>query len=262
MTFYLRAILNLFAGFLIAMHCAVLLHEVGHVLGSWASGRRVLGIVMFTPFPAGYVVPKALDSALHDWGGVVFGSLVGVIPLGLARRLAGRPVIAFCMWLMAAFCFAHNGFYLVIGGFIPFGDAADMIAIGAPRWILPLLGLPLLVAYVVVLPSAIRLLGLRASDSRWRWIVPVEAGLLLIPAVMIVPMQFSAGASATRRAMLVLLFAFAASFLWTALRARRSAVTAPGTPQLPQSWACTGSLFAGAAGVIALEWFALLHTTH
>jgi hypothetical protein len=262
MSFHIRAALNLFAGFLIAMHIAVLLHEVGHALGSLASGRSVMGIFMFTPFPAGYVVPKALDSSLHVWGGVAFGSLIAAVPLAVAWFFASRTVLRFCALLTAAFCFAHNGFYLLIGGFIPFGDAADMIALGAPRWVLPLLGLPLLAAFLLVLASAIGIVGLRTSDPAAKWILPVEAGLMLCPAVMIIPLQFSRSQTATKQAMLFLLAGFAASFLWATLRARRSALTSAIPPQLPQTWTCTLGLFAGAVGVLAFEWFALLHATH
>ncbi len=254
-----RAGLNLFAGFLIAMHLAVFLHEAGHALGSLMAGRRVLGIVMFTPFPAGYVAPKAVDSALHVWGGVVAGTLAAVIPLFAARRLGSRPPLRFCALLTAAFCFAHNGFYLLIGGMVPFGDAADMIALGAPRWLLPLLGLPLVAGFLAVLVPAVGMAGLRPSDAPGKWVVPVVSGLLLCPAVMIVPLQFSNSGTATKQAMLLLLAAFALSFAWAALVARRRAVS--GAPQLPQTRACTLRLFASAAAVLAAEWFSVLHAT-
>jgi hypothetical protein len=44
--------------------------------------------------------------------------------------------------LVASFCLAHNGLYLFVGSLVPFADAANMIGLGAPRWLLFLFSIP------------------------------------------------------------------------------------------------------------------------
>lgn len=218
---------------------------------------------MFTPFPAGYVLPTATASFMPVWGGVVFGAISAALPLSLATRLTSWPSLRFCALLSGAFCFGHNALYLVVGSIAPFADAANMLSLGASKWVLFVLGLPLLVGFLIALASAIEMVGLRAGDAFWKWIIPVECGLLLCPAVMVLSLIFAPNQQSMRVPMLLLLSAYALCFAVAALRARqlaqrRAVVSDSG---LPDSWASTFRLLAGAAVLLAIEWLTFKHGT-
>jgi len=252
-----RLALTLFAGFALGMHVAVLLHEVGHALGLWASGHHVEAIRMFAPIPAGEVVPRVGNRA-YAWGGVVFGTLTAFLLWGVSWLTLRWPALTFQVRMAAALGFLHNAVYLVVGGIVPFGDATYMILLGAPPAMLTLLGLPLLVLQVLVLTPAIRLVGLPAKGSFVKWLAIVYAGLLSLPALSVAAMLFSPGQSSNRLPMLGLFCCFAGCFTaatWRAWRqARASSDSTP--PQLPQRWSLTMAYFAAAMIFILVEWLA------
>jgi hypothetical protein len=76
-----------------------------------------------------------------------------------------------------------------------------MINLGAPRWFLFVLRVPLLVGFIFVLSSAIRSVGLSPTESLSRWIVVVESGLLTFPAAMVATMFFMPLQSSVRSAL-------------------------------------------------------------
>jgi hypothetical protein len=236
-----RRVLTLFAGFTIGMHIAVFLHELGHALGYSLKGGRVTAIVMLSPLPAGYVNGFVDDPFLYVWGGVA----------SVPRYLA---------LMTAAFCLGHNALYLVVGGIVPYADAEGMIALGAPRWLLVLLGMPLMVGFILVLSLAIQPVGLRPAEPVWRWIVIVEAGLLTTPALMVLGLGFDPSARSILPAMLVLVSGLAMCFAVAACRARSAARASPTDFEslfIPERWSTTLALLAGAVLLIAVEWLTL-----
>jgi hypothetical protein len=161
--------------------------------------------------------------------------------------------------MTAAFCLGHNALYLVVGGIVPYADAVNMIRLGAPQWLLVVLGLPLLVGFILVLATAIPPVGLRPLEPLWRWIIIVEAGLLTTPAVMVAGLWFDPSARSMLPAMLLLVSSFAVCFGFAAYRARSEAAwrSADGEDsRLPQSWSLTFALLAGALLLVAGEWLA------
>lgn len=254
-----RNVLTLFAGFLIGMHLAVFLHELGHALGYWLSGGHVVAIVMQAPLPAGHVLGNGPNRFLPVWGGVAFGSLITAAPLLMAWQLSPRSPVRFAALMTAAFCLGHNGMYLFVGSIVPFADALNMISLGAPRWLLFLLGAPLLIAFVLVLTSAIRAVGVRATESVWKRILVAELGLLSFPGVMVVSMLFMPVPAEVRLPTITFVCCYAVCFGVAEYRAcdtDLSGVTGHARIQMPPNWTSTLALLAAAGLVIGLEWLA------
>ncbi len=260
MSTFLRAALTLLAGFFIGIHLAVGVHEVGHALGSLVSGVKVHAIVMFTPFPAGYVLP-ASEAFWHVWGGVAFGTVMAVVPLAASRGLTRYPALRLCARFTAACCLGHNAIYLVAGSILPFGDALNMMHLGAPRWLLLVLGLPLLSGFVVVLASCVEMLELPPAAPAWKWIVAAEFGLLPLPALMVWMIFASPKETAMRQPMLVLLGLYAVCFFAATYRAREGGGLrmAERGRRISWRWTSTLAMFAGAVLVVGLEWLVFSH---
>jgi hypothetical protein len=183
---------TLFASYCFGANAALALHEVGHGVGIRLAGGRVLGFVLA---PQGYSAPYAARDSSVDFatsygrliqvaGGPVFGAAFGVVLL-LAARLFRRGTVG---WVVThgtgTWCIGNNGAYLFLGSLYPFGDALFLTELGVPRWGLFLVGLPLVVAFLALFASFLRGIGLRREDSYWRWVLTVEAGLLLYLAMI------------------------------------------------------------------------------
>jgi hypothetical protein len=179
----LRTIVILLAAFLLGMHLAVIAHEIGHALGILLGGGHVDKIIMLTPLPAGHVRGSTNVPWLEVWGGVLFGTLATALPLTVAYGARHRPLVRLHALMTAVFCLGHNGTYLFVGGLVPFSDARGMVDLGAPRRLLVAAGLPLLAGLVMALREGLR--PLRGALSRGRFTVAVEAGLLSVPAMML-----------------------------------------------------------------------------
>lgn len=251
-----RHILTLLAGYAVGIHVAVMLHELGHAFGALVSGGRVTGVHMGAPLPFGYVLPRASDSFLYVWGGVGFGLLFTLGPLAIARFFSAGSTGRFVALTATALGLAHNAFYLVVGAVVPFGDAEDMIRLGAPRGVLLLLGLPILLAFVGCLALAIRMVGLKPGDAVWKWIVISELGMLPIPLLMIIGTLVSTQPDAVKLAVTMLGGSFALSFGAAAVvacfMARRRAEEFE-TLFMRQSWSATMTVFIWTFLVIVFE---------
>jgi hypothetical protein len=253
----LRRVLTLFAGFLIGMHVAVFLHELGHALGHWIGGGRVTVIVMQAPLPAGHVIGTSSDRRWPVWGGVGFGSLIALVPLFAAQLLPNRSRLRFATLMIAAFCLAHNGVYLFVGGLFPFSDASNMIALGNPRWLLFLLGVPLIIAFIAVLSAAIRAVDLCASESIGKWILVTEIGLWSFPALMVTSMLFMPVPSNVRTPTMAFVACYAVCFAIAGCWARSAPRDGDeGVRGMPAKWSTAAMLLAAAACLIGIEWLA------
>src|SRR5262245_33610924 len=113
-------------------------HELGHVLGLWATGGTVAKVVLH-PLTISRTDP-GLDPRplVVVWAGPLVGSLLPLAALALAQlaRLPGAHFLRF----FAGFCLIANGCYLGVGVFDPVGDARELLRLGAPAWQLGLFG--------------------------------------------------------------------------------------------------------------------------
>lgn len=126
-------------------------HELGHVLHALVSG----GSVRYVELPLWGFSYTALDANPAPlwvaFGGPAWGAL---LPLAVAwacrRARAGRWALAF-----AAFCALANGAYLATAVVQPVGDAADLVRLGIPRWLVATVG------------GALVAIGLGCLDRAW-----------------------------------------------------------------------------------------------
>lgn len=113
-------------------------HELGHVLHAWWSGGTVTTVVLHPLAISRTDVSPNPSPHFVAWGGAVWGVLLPAGAWAAARRLqwAGLHVFAF----IAGFCLIANGAYLGGGVWYPVGDAADLLNLGTPRWVLGAFG--------------------------------------------------------------------------------------------------------------------------
>jgi hypothetical protein len=111
-------------------------HELGHVVGAWATGGTVTGVflhplsisrtdVLPNPYP-GIVV----------WLGPVVGSLLPLLLVACGRSCRAETYVGF----FAGFCMIANGAYISVGTLEGIGDAGEMLRCGAPVWTLVAFG--------------------------------------------------------------------------------------------------------------------------
>jgi len=127
------AAVGLYAGWL----GMLAVHEFGHAAAAVATGARIerIEIPLWGFSRTDVVDPRA--PALILWCGILVGALVPwAAALLVPRRARTRPVAEF----FAGFCGIANGAYLAVGCWLPAGDAAELMRLGAPRAVLVLVG--------------------------------------------------------------------------------------------------------------------------
>jgi len=115
-----------------------IVHESGHVLGAWATGRRVLHVELKPWSLSRTDVEPGKYPLLEIWAGPVVGV---VLPL-VAWLTAGTLHVSWIYLLrfFAGFCLVANGCYIGCGVLLPVGDAADILRLTPARWPLGLFG--------------------------------------------------------------------------------------------------------------------------
>ena len=114
-------------------------HELGHVLGAWSTGGRVLRVVLHPLTISRTDLAENPRPLIVVWAGPIGGVLMPVAFWGLATALRLRGV--FVLRFFAGFCLIANGLYIGAGSFDRVGDAGDMLRHGSPIWLLWLFGL-------------------------------------------------------------------------------------------------------------------------
>jgi hypothetical protein len=115
-------------------------HESGHVLAALAGGGRVHRVVLpFTDFSRTDVDPNP-SPRLEVWGGPVWGSVIPLLGWLIVRGKFSKPVNT-AVGFFTGLCLVANGAYLGMGWTMSAGDAAQLIKLGTPIWLLILFGL-------------------------------------------------------------------------------------------------------------------------
>lgn len=117
----------------------MIVHELGHVLHAWLSGGMVSRIVLNPISFSRTDLSRNSAPLFVAWGGAVWGS---AIPLSLWLTVRRHP-LAFLVRFFAGFCLVANGLYLAVGAAMPVGDAEEMLRLGCPPVMLPIVGIPL-----------------------------------------------------------------------------------------------------------------------
>ena len=145
--------------------------------------------------------------------------------------------------------------YLLVGSIVPFSDAQAMIALGSPRWLLCVLGLPLLVGFVWVLGGILPLTGLGPDEPIWKWLLITEVGLGGFLAFMATAMFFMPVPPDVRLPTACFVSCYAACYAIAAVRGRRSDHNGGGRDDVSrQSPLTPTTLCATAAVIMAAEW--------
>jgi hypothetical protein len=113
-------------------------HELGHVLGAWATGGQVQQVVLNPLTISRTDVSPNPHPLVVVWAGPIIGV---VLPLAVAIVLSGAGrLLSRSLFFFAGFCLIANGLYIGVGSFEAIGDAGDMLRHGSPRWTLILFG--------------------------------------------------------------------------------------------------------------------------
>jgi hypothetical protein len=113
-------------------------HELGHVLGAWATGGEVGRVVLSPTTISRTDVTNNSRPLIVAWAGPVVGI---ILPLLLWRGMqAARRPSAFVLRFFAGFCLIANGLYIGLGSFGRVGDCGEMLRHGAAWWQLLLFG--------------------------------------------------------------------------------------------------------------------------
>jgi hypothetical protein len=254
---------TLFAAACVAHNLSIAAHEFGHALGTWLGGGEVIEFVV-NPLATSHVYAEPEFAyehglALHTWGGVAFGTAIGVLCLVAASWLLRGTLFWIVLHFTGAISLLINGMYLAMGSVRPFGDAWSMVnELNTPRWIMFAVGLPVVVAFMCVCPAFLRGIGLRGSDLFAKWLLVAEIGLVAYS------LYFAIGQSVWRRegysssaSELALLVGATSVFVipvtafayWIARR--RSDASEP--PTVAPSWRRAATIFALAAALLAAE---------
>jgi len=113
-------------------------HELGHVLGAWISGGRVVRVVLNPLTISRTDVGNNPHPLIVAWAGPVWGIALPLVGWAIAKRLQFRG--SFYLRFFAGFCFLANGLYIGLGSFEGIGDCGEMLRHGSSRWQLWLFG--------------------------------------------------------------------------------------------------------------------------
>jgi hypothetical protein len=115
-------------------------HELGHCVGAWLTGGRVVQVVLHPLAISRTDVSPNPAPRIELWAGPAGGVVLPLAAWALSRRCwkSASPWLRF----FAGFCWIANGCYLGYGVIEPIGDADEELRrLGTPGWALGLFGL-------------------------------------------------------------------------------------------------------------------------
>jgi hypothetical protein len=147
-------------------------HELGHVIGAWATGGRVARVVLHPLTISRTDLAENPQPLVVVWSGPVLGVLLPAAAWLVAAGLRWNQ--AYLLRFFAGFCLIANGGYIGCGSFERIGDCGVMLQNGAAPWQLWVFG-------IITVPAGLALwhrqgahFGLGptpvAHDSRTPWI--------------------------------------------------------------------------------------------
>jgi hypothetical protein len=113
-------------------------HELGHVLGAWATDAQVTQVVLTPTTISRTDVANNSRPLVVVWAGPIVGIGVPLIIWWLSQAI-GLPG-AFVLRFFAGFCLIANGLYIGLGSLGRVGDCGEMLRHGSPLWQLWLFG--------------------------------------------------------------------------------------------------------------------------
>jgi len=116
-----------------------IVHECGHVMHAVASGATVTKVILSPLSISMTDVSPNPHPLFVVWGGPLWGCLLPLMMYLLVQRIGWKHCHLFRFF--AGFCLIANGAYLGMGVVNPVGDAAVLLQLGTPRWLLGLFGL-------------------------------------------------------------------------------------------------------------------------
>lgn len=119
------------------------IHELGHVIGAWVTGGRVIDVsIPLFGFSQtiGHPNPREL---VVVWAGPVVGTIAPFLLLLIWR--AARRRVPDLLLFFAGFCAIANGAYIGVGWIWRAGHAGDMLRLGTPVWVMALFGVTAIV---------------------------------------------------------------------------------------------------------------------
>jgi len=124
------------------------IHELGHVLGAWATGGHVERVVLHPLTISRTDLGDNPRPLLVVWAGPIGGVAMPLVLWAMAATCRWRG--AFVLRFFAGFCLIANGLYIGGGSFDRVGDCGTMLRHGSEMWHLWLFG-------VVTVPLGFRL---------------------------------------------------------------------------------------------------------
>jgi hypothetical protein len=113
-------------------------HELGHVLGAWATGATVKRVVLHPLTISRTEVANNSRPLVVVWAGPVVGVVVPLLLWQIVMLV--RSPGAFLLRFFAGFCLVANGVYIGVGSFGRIGDGGDLLRHGSAPWQLWLFG--------------------------------------------------------------------------------------------------------------------------
>ncbi len=109
-------------------------HELGHVVGAWATGGKVERVVIHPQRISRTDVSPNPHPGMVVWLGPLLGCL---LPLGfLALMPRDKTLLKNLAQFFAGSCLIANGTYISIGSFANIGDCGEMLRTGTPIWVM------------------------------------------------------------------------------------------------------------------------------
>ncbi len=114
-------------------------HELGHVLGAFATGGQVARVVLHPLAISRTDLVANPHPMWTSWAGPLFGMTA---PMFLHVVFHKKQwTCDYLVRFFAGFCLIANGMYIGIGSFGQIGDAGDLLRHGSPIWLLWLFGI-------------------------------------------------------------------------------------------------------------------------